>query len=255
MLGPVVNALVVIVCAFFGCFMLKGIPDRIAELVKKGTGLCTVFIGIKGAMESGNILLLIMCVVIGGVIGELINIDKWINRLGMWAEKKLGKIGDAGNAPNAGQGIETGAAPAAKKSFSKAFVTASILYCTGSMAIIGSMQSGLQGNHEILYAKSVLDGAMSIVFGASLGIGVAFSAVPILIYQGGIALASMGIKEYLTPQIITEMSAVGSILIVAIGMNFIVPEGTDRREIKVANLIPAVFLPWAYYALRGLFGF
>jgi uncharacterized membrane protein YqgA involved in biofilm formation len=254
MLGPLVNAAVVLVCSLIGCFVLRGIPDRFAELVKKGTGLCTVFLGIKGAMDSSNILLLIMSVVIGGVIGELINIDKWINRLGLWAEKKIGGMGGANNAHNTTADVE-GGSPVPRKSFARGFVTATILYCTGSMAIVGSMQSGLQGNHEILYAKSILDGSMSIVFGASLGIGVAFSAIPILLYQGGIALAAMGIKEYLTPEIIAEMSAVGSILIAAIGMNFIVPEGTDRREIKVANLIPAIFIPWVYLTMAGLFGF
>ena len=257
MLGPIVNALVVVVCSLIGCFILRGIPDRFEELIKKAAGLCTIFLGIQGAMESKHILLMIMSLVIGAVIGELINIDKWINRLGLWAEQQLGKISRAKNANNAADiaagGEPASGAPPAKKSFSRAFVTASILYCTGSMAIVGSLQSGLQGNHDILFTKSILDGSMSIVFGASLGIGVAFSALPILIYQGGIALAAMGIKEYLTPQIITEMSAVGSLLIAAIGFNFIVPESPGYHEIKVANLIPAIFIPWAYFAVRSLF--
>jgi uncharacterized membrane protein YqgA involved in biofilm formation len=131
--------------------------------------------------------------------------------------------------------------------FSKAFVSASILYCTGSMAIVGSMQSGLQGNHEILFTKSILDGCMSLVFGASLGIGAAFSALPVLIYQGGIALASQAISVYLTPDIIREMSAVGSLLITGIGFNFL---GTN--EIKVANMIPAVFIPWIWLSLAAV---
>jgi len=255
MLGPIVNALVILVCSLIGCFLLRGIPARFEELIKKGTGMCCVFLGIKGAMESSNILLLIMSIVIGAVIGEAVNIDKWINRLGLWAEKKLGSISNASAAHNAGAGIGSSMTPAPKKSFSRGFVTASILYCTGSMAIVGSMQSGLQGNHEILFAKSILDGSISIVFGSSLGIGVAFSAIPVLVYQGAIALASMGIKDYLTPEIITEMSAVGSILISAIGINFVVPESPNRREIKVANLIPAIFLPWVYFSVKNLIGF
>ncbi|MCL2881112.1 MAG: DUF554 domain-containing protein, partial [Treponema sp.] len=246
MTGPIVNAAAVLICALIGCFILKGIPVRFEELIKKVTGLFTLFLGIKGAMESKHMLLMIMCLFIGAIIGELIDIDKWMNRLGMWAERQLGKISNPKNADNA--------APAGKKSFSKGFVTASILYCTGSMAIVGSLQSGLQGSHDILYAKSILDGSMSIVFGASLGIGVAFSAIPIIVYQGGIALAAMAIKDYLTPVIITEMSAVGSLLISAIGINFLVPETQGHKEIKVANLIPAIFLPWVYFAVRGLFG-
>jgi uncharacterized membrane protein YqgA involved in biofilm formation len=119
------------------------------------------------------------------------------------------------------------------------------------MAIVGSLQSGLQGNHETLFAKSILDGSISLVFGASLGIGVAFSALPVLVYQGGIVLASMVIRDYLTPGIIREMSAVGSLLIAAIGFNFLGPEGRvpGFREIRVANLIPAIFIPWIYLAI------
>jgi len=245
MLGPIVNAAVVLLCSLVGCFLIRGIPERFEELIKKAAGMCTLFLGIKGALESSHILLLIMSLVIGAVIGELIDIDKWINRLGLWAERKLGKAASAGNAktPPASSGKEL----PCKRNFSRGFVTASILYCTGSMVVVGSLQSGLQGNHEILFAKSILDGAMSLVFGASLGIGVAFSALPVLVIQGGIALAATGIKDYLTPQIITEMSAAGSILIAAIGINFVVPEAPGHREIKVANLIPAIFIPWVYF--------
>jgi uncharacterized membrane protein YqgA involved in biofilm formation len=234
MLGPIVNAAAVVVCSLIGCFLIRGIPFRFEEIIKKGAGLCTIYLGIKGAMACEHVLLLIMSVVIGAVAGEFVDIDKWMTRLGQWAERKLGKaLGASGG----------------KKSFSKAFVTASILYCTGSMAIVGSMQSGLQGNNDLLFTKSVLDGCMSVVFGASLGIGVVFSAVPVLLYQGGIALAAIAIKDYLTPEIIREMSAVGSILVAAIGFNFIVPESSSHREMKVANLIPAIFVPWVYFAI------
>jgi uncharacterized membrane protein YqgA involved in biofilm formation len=184
-----------------------------------------------------------MSIVIGAIIGELIDIDKWMNRFGLWAERMLGM-----NKPKESGGKLSGRPGPGKPghSFSKAFVSASILYCTGSMAIVGSMQSGLQGNHEILFAKSILDGCMSLVFGASLGIGTAFSALPMLAYQGGIALASQAISAYLTPDIIREMSAVGSLLITGIGFNFL---GT--KEIKVANMIPAVFIPWIWLSLAA----
>jgi uncharacterized membrane protein YqgA involved in biofilm formation len=223
MLGPAVNAVVIVLCALGGCFLIKGIPQRFEDTVKKAIGLSTVYMGLQGAMESERILLLIMSMVGGAVIGEGIDIDKQMNRFGAWAEGKLGMGGGT---------------------FSRGFISASILFCTGSMALVGSMQSGLLGNHETLYAKSILDGAMSLVFGASLGIGVAFSAIPVLIYQGGIALASMAVKDLLSPEIIREMSAVGSLLVAAIGFNFL-----TAREIRVANLIPALFIPWVYLAL------
>jgi uncharacterized membrane protein YqgA involved in biofilm formation len=234
MLGPLVNAAVVVVCALAGAFLIRGIPDRFEEIIKKAIGLSIVYVGLKGAMESERMLLLIMSMVGGAVLGELIDIDKWMNHFGLWIEKKLGLAASASDpAPS-------------KRSFAKGCVSASIIFCTGSMAIVGSLQSGLQGNHEILFAKSILDGAISVVFGASMGIGTAFSALPVLIYQGGIVLASQAVRDYLSPEIIREMSAVGSLLITAIGLNFL-----SIKEIKVANLIPGIFIPWAYLALMG----
>ncbi|GHT69325.1 membrane protein [Spirochaetia bacterium] len=230
MLGPIVNALVIVVCSLAGCFVLRGLPPRFEEIIKKAIGLSIVYVGLKGSFESERVLLLIMSMVAGAVIGELINIDKLMNRLGDWAEKKLRMGGGT---------------------FSKGFVSASILFCTGSMAIVGSMQSGLQGNHETLFAKSILDGSISLVFSASMGIGVLFSAIPVLLYQGGIALASLAIRDYLTADIIREMSAVGNLLVAAIGFNFLIPESraTGFSAIKVANLIPAIFIPWIYLAI------
>jgi uncharacterized membrane protein YqgA involved in biofilm formation len=251
MLGPLVNAAVVVVCALIGCFLIRGIPDRFEEIIKKAIGLSIVYVGIKGAMDSERMLLLIMSMVGGAIIGELIDIDKWMNRFGAWVEKKLGLSPENAAAPKTPAGLPAGAGSgsggsASKRSFSKGLVSASIIFCTGSMAIVGSLQSGLQGNHETLFAKSILDGSISIVFGASLGIGTAFSALPVLIYQGGIVLASQAIRDYLTPEIVREMSAVGSLLIAAIGFNFL-----SVKEIKVANLIPGIFIPWAYLAITG----
>ena len=232
MLGPVVNAVVIVICSLVGIFLVRGIPSRFEEIIKKAIGLSVIYVGIKGALDNQRVLLLIMSMVAGAAVGELINIDALMNRLGMWAERRLG-------------GGKAGADD--KRSFSKGFVSASILYCSGSMAIVGSMQSGLTGNHEILFAKSILDGAISIVFGASMGIGVTFSALPVLIYQGGIALAAIAVRNLLTPDIIREMSAVGSLLIAAIGFNFL-----GVKEIKVANFIPAIFIPLLYMSIEGL---
>jgi uncharacterized membrane protein YqgA involved in biofilm formation len=226
MLGPVVNALAIIACSLLGCFVVRGIPERFEEIVKKAIGLSIVYVGIKGALDNERMLLLIMSMVGGAVIGELINIDKLMNRFGAWAERKLG--------------MSSG-------KFSKGFVSASILFCTGSMAIVGSMQSGLLNNHETLFAKSILDGSISLVFAASMGVGVVFSALPVFLYQGGIVLASWAIRDLLTPDIIQEMSAVGSLLVAAIGFNFL-----SIKEIRVANLIPAIFIPWIYLGIKGL---
>jgi uncharacterized membrane protein YqgA involved in biofilm formation len=199
-----------------------------------------------------------MSMVCGGALGELINIDSLMNQLGLWAERQLVKSAAKKSAANASGSSDT-AAPedtaaartersGTERSFSKGFVTASILYCSGSMAIVGSMQSGLQGIHDTLFAKSILDGAISIVFGASMGVGVVFSAIPVFLYQAGIGLAAMAVKDILTPEIITEMSAVGSLLVAAIGFNFL-----GVKEIKVANFIPAIFIPLIYMSIEALF--
>jgi len=237
MLGPVVNSLAVVVCALAGCFLVGGIPERFSELIKKAAGLATIFIGIKGAMANENIFLLIISLVLGAALGEIIDIDKGMNKLGQWAQRRIEK-----------GAVESKTARKPGHNFSKGFVSASILFCTGSMAVVGSLNSGLQGNHDILFAKSVLDGALSVVFGATFGIGVAFSAIPVLLYQGGIVLAAQAASGFFRPEIVNEMSAVGSLLIAGIGFNFL-----GVNEIKVANLIPAIFIPCIWLPLANAF--
>ncbi|NLP31431.1 MAG: DUF554 domain-containing protein [Clostridiales bacterium] len=229
MLGPIVNAVAIVACSLLGRFLLKGIPDRYDEIIKKAIGLSVMYIGISGALENQRVMILILSMVVGSAIGEFINIDKGMNSVGDWAERKLGF--DDSN-------------------FSKGFVNASILYCTGSMAIVGSMNSGLMNNHEMLFAKSILDGVIAIVFASSMGLGVAFSAIPVLIYEGAIVLGASLVKDWMTLEIITEMSAVGSLLIAAIGFNFLL-----ARQIKVANMIPAIFMPWLFIAIETALGF
>jgi uncharacterized membrane protein YqgA involved in biofilm formation len=227
MLGPIVNGVAIVICALAGRFLIKGLSGRFEIIIKKAIGLSIMYIGISGAMENQRVMMLIISMVAGSIIGEWVDIDKGMNKLGLWAEKKFGF----------GEG-----------NFAKGFVTASILFCTGSMAIVGAMQSGLQGNHEMLYAKSILDGVIAIVFSSTMGIGVAFSAIPVFLYEGAIALGAGFIKDMLTTEIITEMSAVGSLLIAALGFNFL-----EVKEIKVANMIPAIFLPWLFIALETAF--
>ena len=227
MLGPIVNSITIIICALVGTFLIKNIPERFDEIIRKGIGICLLYMGIKGAMENQRVMLLILSIVIGSIIGEMIDFDKGMNKIGEWAESKIGL---------------------SKGKFSKGFVMASLLFCTGSMAIVGSLNSGLSGNYEMLFAKSILDGVISIVFGSTLGIGVAFSAVPVFLYEGIMTLGASFVKDWLTPEIIREMSAVGSLLICALGLNFL-----EIRQIKVANMIPAIFIPWIYIGITSMF--
>jgi uncharacterized membrane protein YqgA involved in biofilm formation len=229
LLGPSVNAIAIVVCGLVGCFLMRGIPARFEEIFRKAIGLSVVLIGIKGALDCQRMLLCIMSMVIGSALGELIGIDAFMNRIGQWAERRFVKN-------SGGEG----------HSFAKAFVSTTILYCGGSMATVGSLQSGLLGNNEILFAKSILDGTTSIVFSATMGIGVVFSAIPVFIYQAGIAMASILVKDLLTPDIIREMSAVGNLIVAGIGFNFL-----EIKEIKVANFIPAIFIPVVYMIIEG----
>jgi uncharacterized membrane protein YqgA involved in biofilm formation len=227
MLGPVVNAAVILICGLAGCRFGRNIPGRFEDIIKKGLGVSLVYIGVKGALENQNVLLLVVSIAAGAAIGEAADLDKWMNRLGYWTERKLR--------------MKNGA-------FARGFVSASVLFCTGSMAIVGSIQSGLLDSHETLFAKSVMDGIFSLIFAGSMGIGVIFSAVPVLLYEAGIALLALQIRGFLSPDIIRETSAAGSLLISAIGFNFL-----GASEIKVANLIPAVFIPAAYLSVAALF--
>lgn len=225
LIGPAVNGAAILGCALTGRFVLKGLPARYEEIINKALALAIVFIGISGSLQNERVMLLIVSLVLGSVIGEWIDIDKRMQQIGDWAEKAMGF----------GEG-----------DFSKGFVSASILFCTGSMAIVGGMNSGLSGNHEMLFAKAILDGVISIVFASSMGIGVAFSALPVFLYEGLIALGAGLVKGWMTPEIITEMSAVGSLVIAGIGFNFL-----EIKPIKVANMIPAIFLPWLIIAIEN----
>ena len=223
MVGTLINTVAILVGTALGLLLRKGIPERLRETVVQGQGLCVILIGLSGALKTGDTLCMIICMVAGVLIGAAINIEKRLNDLGAFLERKVTR----------GQG-ETG-------SVAKGFVSASLLFCVGAMAIVGAMDSGLRGDHSTLIAKSALDGISAIFFASSLGIGVGLSAFAVLIYQGAIALLAMWIEPLLTETVITEMSAVGGLLIFAIGLNM---QGITK--IRVGNLLPAILVPLAY---------
>ena len=190
--------------------------ERLQTIIMQGVALCILFLGISGSLKGQNSLVTIVSMVIGAVIGEPLDLDKRMHHLGDWVQKKTEHLvkGDS-NAPSIADG----------------FVTASLLFCVGAMAIVGSL-------HTTLFAKSLLDGISSVVFSASLGIGVAFSAVAVLLYQGAISLAAAFLSPLLGDAVIAEMTCVGSLLIVALSLNML-----GLTKIKVMNLVPAIFLP------------
>jgi len=227
MLGTIVNTLAIIAGALIGILLKKGIKEQYTKTIMDGMGLSVLVIGIMGAIKMDNLILVIASIVAGSIIGEMLDLDKRLENLGNNMEKRFGK-GDS--------------------NFSKGFIMASLVYCIGAMAILGALESGLTGNHETLYAKSVLDGISAIIFASTLGIGVAFSAIVVFVYQGAITLLAGSLKDFLTPVVITEMSAVGGILIMAIGVNIL-----GFKKIKIANMLPAIFIPIVYYFIVNLF--
>lgn len=226
MLGTIVNSGAIILGALLGIVLRNGIKDEYKNTIMDGIGLSVLIIGIMGAIETKNIILIIGSIVLGSIIGEIIGIEDKLNSFGLNMERKFGK-GDA--------------------NFSKGFVMASLVYCIGAMAIVGSLESGLTGNHETLFAKSILDGISAIIFASTLGIGVAFSAIPVFIYQGAITLLANIINTILTNNMINEMSAVGGVLILAIGINQL-----GIKKIRIGNMLPAVIVPILYYLIVDL---
>lgn len=229
MIGTLINTFAILLGTALGLLLRKGIPERLRETVVQGQGLCVILIGISGAIKTADVTCVIICMVLGCLLGAWIDIERRLDQLGRAIERKISPSGSEG-------------------SIAKGFVTASLLFCVGAMAIVGSMDSGLRGDHSTLIAKSVIDGVMALFFATSLGIGVGLSAFAVLVYQGSIALLAMCLEPLLTEPIITEMSAVGGLLITGIGLNMIY----DKR-IPVGNMLPAIFLPMAYLPIAALF--
>lgn len=229
MIGTLINAAAIILGTVIGLLLRKGIPQRFQDTIGQGQGLCVILIGLSSALKTADITCVIICMVLGCLLGAWIDIERRLNDLGMTIERRV--------SPNNAEG-----------SIAKGFVTASLVFCVGAMAIVGSMDSGLRGDHSTLIAKSILDGVFAIIFTSSMGWGVGLSALVVLVYQGAIAMLAMWIEPLLTTAIITEMSALGGLLIMGIGLNMIYD-----KHIPVGNMLPAIFLPMAYLPLIGLF--
>lgn len=220
MLGTGVNSLAIIVGGLIGILIKKGIPERLNKSVMNAIALAVIYMGISGALKGDNSLIVIICMCIGTVIGELIDLDKLLNKFGDYLGSRFSKEG------------------LTESSFSQGFVNASLLFCVGAMAVVGALQSGISGDNSTLFAKSVLDGVSAIFFAASMGIGVLVSSIAVFLYEGAITLASSSLSYLLSDSVVTYMTSVGSLLILAIGLNLL-----DVCRIKVANLLPAMFIP------------
>ncbi len=218
MKGTIVNVIAILLGCSVGFILKSKFPEKIGKIVMQALGLASLLIGMQMALKTDNILLLIFSLTIGGIIGEVIGIEEGLEKFGERVKLKFKSSNSS-------------------ERFVEGFVTASLLYCVGSMAIMGALKEGLSGNPDILYTKSLLDGLTSIAFTAAMGLGVLFSAIPVFLYQGGITLLARSIKDFLSPEVINEMTAVGGILILGIGFGLL-----KIKKIKIGNLLPAILV-------------
>ena len=236
-LGTIVNSAAVIAGCLVGLFFKQHISEKLNTTLMQALALCTMTTGITGIVQGGMeiakdglggryTLMMILSIVIGTVIGETIDIDRRLDSLGNILQKKFAS----------GSG-----------DFSKGFVTTTLTICVGAMAIVGALNDGLRHDPTLLYTKSILDFTICIVFASALGIGAMFAAVPLLIYQGGITLFAGALEPLLSDAVVAQMGFTGSVLIFGIGLNFIY-----KPRLKLANMLPAVFIPPVWFAILNL---
>jgi len=226
MLGTIVNVVAVIVGTTIGCLLRHAIPEKIQKVIMQAIGLGVVAIGLSSAILTENFVLFIVSLALGAVIGKGIGIENGLESLGDKLQKRF-----AGSGNTVAEG----------------FVTATLIFCVGSMTILGSIQSGLTGNHELLFTKSILDGIVSVILASTLGWGVGLSAIIILLLQGGLTLAASLVAPFMTADVTRELSAVGGAIIIGIGINLL-----DIKKIHVGDMLPAILIPPVYYAILPL---
>jgi len=214
--GTIVNTVSIIAGGSLGVILGHRLSDGLKTTVMQGLSLAVLLIGGQMALKTNNPPVVIFSLLIGAVIGELLKIETRLNKFGEWIESKFSSEGG---------------------SVAKAFVRTTLIYCVGAMAIMGAIQDGLTGDPSTLYAKSMLDGFSAIAFASTMGIGVIFSSLPVLLYQGLITLLASSVQAILTPEIIAEMTATGGLLIIGISINIL-----EIAEIKVGNLLPSIFV-------------
>lgn len=219
LLGTIVNVGTVLLGSTVGILLNKGIPERLSETLFKALGLVTMFIGISGCLCGADTLIVVVAMIFGALIGELIDLDKQVNKLGKYLENKFHKS-------NSNSKIAEG------------FVSSSILFCVGSMTIVGCLQAGLNGDNSVLFTKSALDLCSSMIFASTMGIGVVFSALFVLAYQGLLTILSVWVSPFLSEAVITNMSCVGYVVIIGLALTMV-----GAVKLKVTNLVPAMFLP------------
>ena len=218
-MGAIVNAVVIVVFSLIGIIFNTGIPERFNDRIMDGIGLCVLVIGISGVITVENPIVMIISVLLGAIAGEFLQLEERLKQAVAAIERKTQKSNNTGNL---GEG----------------FITATMLFCVGSMAIVGSLESGLLNDQTTLYTKSILDGIVSLLLASSLGVGVLLSSIPVLIYQGGMILLAGFMAPYLSDVVINEITVVGSLLLIGLAFNIL-----RLTEFKIMNYIPAIIFP------------
>jgi len=228
MIGTLVNALSIILGTAVGVFLHRGLPKKVNDILMTGLGLSVILIGLMSALETNQPILVIMSLCIGGAIGSILCLQDKIEALGLRIQNKINKRNE-------------------QNTFAEGLVTASLIYCVGAMAIMGSIESGLSGNHQVLYVKSLLDGIASIALSSTLGWGVGVSIIPVLLYQGSITLCAKYIAPLISEAMVTELSAVGGLIVVGIGLSLL-----NIKKIRTADFLPALVIPIIFYVIEGI---
>jgi uncharacterized membrane protein YqgA involved in biofilm formation len=214
MLGTLINAGAVIAGSLVGLSIHSKLPERITKISFQGIGLFTLFLGVSMASETGELILVIFSIVLGSIAGEALDLDNYINRFSEYIKSKIKSDNDK---------------------FTEGFITSFLLFCVGSMTILGAIEEGLGGKPNLLLAKSVLDGFSSIALASTLGAGVLFSFIPLLIFQGAITLGAGLVQNFLTPEVINLLTSVGGLLLIGLGINIL-----EIKKIKITNMLPSL---------------
>lgn len=231
MLAVIVNTIAVLAGSLIGIALRNRLKQKLLDALIIGLALCTALIGVQSALGTANLLCIIVCMPVGILIGELCRIDDGINGAGDWLKRSFlkGKAGES--------------------RFTEGFVSACILFCVGSMTIMGSLEAGINHNYSIIFAKSALDFVSSMAFGAAMGIGVTFASLFVLVFQGALTLLATLVGPFLSAEVVTEMSAIGGVILMGMAVNML---GLRKEPIKVANMLPAIVLPLVYLPVAAL---
>lgn len=236
MIAVIVNTVTVLIGSLLGILLRKRLKPGLQEALMKALALCTVLIGISSAIGTQELLCVILCMVLGTALGEALRIDNGIEHVGDAIKARLFREGNG------------------ESRFTEGFLSACILFCIGSMTIVGSLEAGINHNYDIIYAKSAMDFVSSMAFGAAMGFGVTCSAAFVLLFQGALTLLAELVGPALSSAVVTEMSAVGGVILIGMAINML---GLGKERIKVANMLPAIFLPILWFPvadwLRSLF--